>query len=640
MNPPAGPPIAQITSRFVDLVCERLAASKRVRRRLPEWGRVHIDRALPFLSLYRRPPSRKDPGTDRLVTTEAAYLIASGSRRLHGDLSELVRKIADTLSRQFGAFIILEVWAAPAEESLKGAEADSRPAFRIVSSRDERLDPIVEAFDRALSSIKLRKLRPEVRVVRTRDVHPRRLPPILPAETARALKCVVVGLEVSPTYRDASGEQLYPLQLRQLRRGLSRALRRTFFEFSRSYTLHRPRHYHMLGRRAVVKAVWQVDRQLADVAARFDLLLQATPVNARLAWSEFQRDRFERAPTFRYRPIPVDPMILKRRLFAIPIERVEDPTLADLFRQKQDELDRQITMLVDLNTKRFLHGSLQLHGGVGANLRRLAVELLRRLPPRARDETGRGYLDAEAFATRAEREIAYYRERWPEVDARVQIRDDVNAGLMVSSGSLLVGRHTRIPSTRVEALLNHEIGTHVLTYYNGRAQPFRQLCTGLAGYESLQEGLAVLAEYLVGGLSRPRLRLLAARVMAVHRLSQGASFVDCYRELVHEYDLPQQTAFTVTMRVFRGGGLTKDAAYLSGLNKLLEYLSDGGKLETLFVGKIAAEHVPLIEELTWRRVLRNPPLTPRYMTQPDAVTRLARVRGYASALDLIEREYQ
>ncbi|NIQ16470.1 MAG: DUF1704 domain-containing protein, partial [Candidatus Dadabacteria bacterium] len=69
---------------------------------------------------------------------------------------------------------------------------------------------------------------------------------------------------------------------------------------------------------------------------------------------------------------------------------------------------------------------------------------------------------------------------------------------------------------RVEALLQHEIGTHALTYFNGLSQPFKQLCIGLSGYEELQEGLAVLAEYLVGGLSKPRLRLLAGRVVAVN----------------------------------------------------------------------------------------------------------------------------
>ena len=35
----------------------RLARNKRVRRTLPGWGRLHIDRQLPFLCVYRRPPA-------------------------------------------------------------------------------------------------------------------------------------------------------------------------------------------------------------------------------------------------------------------------------------------------------------------------------------------------------------------------------------------------------------------------------------------------------------------------------------------------------------------------------------------------------------------------------------------------------
>jgi hypothetical protein len=112
----------------------------------------------------------------------------------------------------------------------------------------------------------------------------------------------------------------------------------------------------------------------------------------------------------------------------------------------------------------------------------------------------------------------------------------------------------------------------VLTYFNGRAQPFRQLYSGLAGYEELQEGLAVLSEYLAGGFSRPRLRLLAARVIAVRRLIEGASFLETFRELDRQYEFSRYTAFTVTMRVYRAGGLTKDACYFKGLLRLLEAL--------------------------------------------------------------------
>ncbi len=629
---------AEITPRFIRLVVDRVAQSKRVRRRLPVWGRLHIDRPLPFLTVYRRPNRLDDVGTDRLATMEAAYVAASGHRKFQAGLAELVQRLAEVSHQQFGAFLLLELWSAPDDASPVADEDDLRPQFRVLAPRDEELNSLVTAFEAALSRVVVRKQRATVRVARAARRWPKGLPPLLGDAPARSLGCVVLGLEVHPIYRAGSGGQLYPLHLRELCRGLSQALRRTFFEFTRTYTSQRPKHFHVLGRHAVVKAVWEVDRQLAEVAGQFDLLLLTTPVNATQAWSEFQRRGCVQAPIFRYRPVPLDPSILKRQLFAIPLERVEDPALALLFRQKQDELDRQITMLTDLNTRRFLHGSLQLYGDVNGKLLELAKLILARIPPRTRDDAAGGLLDANAFARRAEDEIAYYKQVWPKVDARVEVRDDMHSGLMVSKGSLLVGKQTRIPASRAEALLQHEVGTHVLTYYNGRAQPFQQLYSGLAGYDELQEGLAVLAEYLVGGLSRPRLRLLAARVVAAQLMISGTSFIGCYRELSRRYQLAKQTAFTVTMRIFRGGGLTKDAVYLRGLDKLLGYLCKGGDFEPLFIGKIAVDHLPMMAELRWRGVLREPPLKPRYLNQPESSTRLERVRHCASVLDLIERK--
>jgi uncharacterized protein (TIGR02421 family) len=194
----------------------------------------------------------------------------------------------------------------------------------------------------------------------------------------------------------------------------------------------------------------------------------------------------------------------------------------------------------------------------------------------------------------------------------------------------------KIPASRVDALIAHEVGTHIVTFVNGRAQPFQQLSVGLPGYEELQEGLAVLSEYLVGGLSRPRLRLLAARVIAAHRMISGASFVEVYREMDRAHDFAQRTAFTITMRVFRGGGLTKDAVYLRGLVRLLEYLREGGQLEHLLYGKFGAEHIPIIDELAWRKVLVEIPLRPRHLEQPASCERLAALRKGSSVLDLVK----
>jgi uncharacterized protein (TIGR02421 family) len=458
----------------------------------------------------------------------------------------------------------------------------------------------------------------------------------LPAGGALDADCFKIGLQVRPIYRGEE-EGVYPLILRRLRRWLSLTQRRVFFDFTRRHTTHRPEHFQVLGRRAMVKAVWEVDKQLAEVADRFDFLLQVTPVDAEKAWHRFEKNRFDRAPVFHYRPLPVDPVLLKRRLYLTPVERVEDPALALIFRQKQIELDRQLTMLLDINTRRFLQGSLQLYGGVNKELQHLAEEILRRLPARAREDSKQGYVDAAAFARHADEEIAYYRKQFPELKAGVQVRRDIASGLMVSRGSLLISANARFPASRVEPLLQHEIGTHVLTYYNGKAQPFRQLYSGLAGYESLQEGLAVLAEYLVGGLSRPRMRLLAARVLAASLLIGGASFVDTFRELNKRYGFERRTAFTIVMRIYRGGGLTKDAVYLLGLSQMLDYLGKGGEFSSLFIGKIAADHVPIVRELLWRKVLLEPSLTPRYMEKPEARSRLEELRQKMQVTDLIER---
>ncbi|MFH1279131.1 MAG: flavohemoglobin expression-modulating QEGLA motif protein [Candidatus Eisenbacteria bacterium] len=626
---------AVITARFVDEVSARIAAGKRVRRNLPKGGRVHIDRPLPFLCVYRRPARHDDPGTDRIVTTEASYLVASGASKQHEGTAALVRGLVRGLAPQFGAFLLLEIWAADSRDPAAGNHRG--PYFRIHHPRSEEPTGFIDRFESHLTRITVRREKAGVIHQETSHPRPRRYPALLSEEEAKREGCVSLGLEVSPIYRDARSGDLYPQVLRDLRRGLTRALRLAFYDFMTTRTTQRPAHFHVLGRRGVVKAVWEADRLIADVSDRFDFLLQVTPTNSEEAWNEFRKSRFEKAPLFHYRPLPADPVVLKRTLYAAPVERIEDPALYQILREKQDELDRKITMLTDLNKKRFLLGSIQVYGDVGPSLNDLAHRILERISPRAREASGGGMLDAEAFAEKARREIAYYHSRWPDVAARVSIRDDVVSGLMVSRGGLLIGRKTRIPEVRAEALLQHEVGTHVLTYYNGLAQPFRQLYSGLADYETLQEGLAVLAEYLVGGLSRPRLRLLAARVSTVRDLVDGATFVDAYRALIRGHGVEQRTAFTVAMRIYRGGGLTKDAVYLKGLQQLLRYLGEGGDFEPLFVGKVAAKHAPVIRELLYREVLRRPPLAPRYLEDPKARERLKKLSDGRTVLDLIER---
>jgi uncharacterized protein (TIGR02421 family) len=585
--------------------------------------------------VYRKPVRRPDEGTESLIVGEASYVIASGGRRARAGLTALVEGIAKAQAANFGSFLVVELWSTP-DSVLAADERAWSAGFRILRPTRSKLSATVTTLENALSEVRAKGEFATVETESVSNVRPPGMPSLLTASRAAALGVHVIGLEVRPAFRDPGHTETYPLVHRVLHRGLSRALKRAVYDFTRLRTSHRPPNYQALGRHSVVKAVWEVDRRLAQVSSAFDFVLQVTPTNADEAWAEFRRRRFEAAPEFTSRPLKLDTALAKRELFKIPIERVEDPTLAQLFRDQQVSLDRKLTMLGDRGRPEFLYGSLQVFGGVDEPLLNLAYEVLNRVPSRTRGESRRGAADAKTLAARAAEELDWYRRRYPEMPGGVDIRKDV-VGAMVSHGRLLVGAKIKVPTSRLDALLAHEVGTHIVTYVNGRSQPFSQLAIGLPAYDELQEGLAVFSEYLVGGFSRPRIRLLAARVLAVRRMLDGADFVEVFRELDRAHDFEQRTAFGVTMRVFRGGGLTKDAVYLRGLVRLLAYLREGGSLDTLLVGKLGADHVPIIEELQWRKILRPPPIRPRHLDDPASQARLQAARQGMTVLDLARK---
>ncbi len=632
---------APISDDFIADVVSRLGRDLRVRRFLPDGGRLHLDRRLPFLCVYRRPVGRPDPGTEKLISAEAATLITSDDPKRLARVRRLVRMLLGQLSGHFGAVCVVEVWADPdlgvgdVVHPETGEPVPPLPRFSVRGSRDVPLQSTVDALARSLQRVRVGRRGSVVALETDGPTHPPGMKPLVPPALARRLSCSCIGLAVRPVYRDPVTCDVYPRIVRTLRREVGNSLKRAFFAFACQNTRIRPQHYYSLGRRSLLKVVWEVDRRLAEIDSAFDLLLLATPVNAEAAWREFQKSGFARAPAFLYRPLNLDPASLKRRLFEVPIERVEDPTLAHLFREKQDDLDRRLTMLGDIGTANFLLGSQQVYGGVSKSLVSLARRILAAARPGARGDGGR-HVTAAELARRAVREIDTYRRDHPGFDPRVEVRDDVYSGLLVSQGSLLIGRQTRVPVRRVHALLQHEVGTHLVTGFNGRAQPFRQLDVGLAGYDELQEGLAVLSELFVGGLDRPRLRLLAARVLAVEQLLRGAPLAECFRLLSGTHGFTPRQAYTIAMRVYRAGGLTKDVVYLRGFVRILEYLREGGDLDPLVVGKISAESIPIIRELMFRDVLRPPPLRPRYLDAPAVAEKLGRIRAGHSVLQLVQ----
>ena len=545
----------------------------------------------------------------RLMAGEASYLIAdpdAGGR----DLSQAVQLVASSGAEALGAFLVIEVWG--------GANR-----FRVFGP-DGPAPATVSALERGLRRLDVGHPLPAVEVEAGERRQPEGSDPLLTISQSHELGVLLLGVEVPAVWRDPDSGGVYPTFLRRLSHGFSEVVREAVFEFVKVQTGAELSSYRALGRRTLGDAVWEADRALAEISRLFDVLLLVAPTNADRAWERFRDGGYENQPDLHYRLLPIDPDLLKRRLYAIRLEEVDDPAAWRLLRDKREELDKQISLLSERNSPGFLHGSIRLFGPLQDALLERAKEILGQLPPPPRSAPAER-VSAEAFAGLARQEFDAYRERYDGFESEVQVRPDL-VGLMVSSGRLLIGRGLALDPDRVDALLQHEVGTHVLTYVNGAAQPFLQLSQGFADYDELQEGLGVLAEYLVGGLTGARLRLLAARVLAVDCRIQGASFTEAFRRLRRDHGFSPRTAFDITTRVYSGGGFTRDMIYLRGFVAVVEYLRQGGDLEPMYIGKIAARHLEVMEELRARGVLKPMPLLPRFLERPEVQERLAALR--------------
>jgi uncharacterized protein (TIGR02421 family) len=624
-----------IDSDFCQQVVDRLARGEVLHCDLPGGGCLHFDRQLPFLCVYRLQAGRKDPGTAELLTSQAAYLVVSESEVETHDIGRLTETVVQAMARQFGAFLLLEIWTGGTGENDAEEDQKTQSTFHLLAHTTTSPTALLEAMEAALLRIRVEHEPPVIRLDYGTTILPIGKKPLLPGYDPAVSNIECLGLEINPFFRDPQTGDLYVFAYKKFRERFNRALKRCFYEFVRLYTTHRPAHYHELGPQAVGDTAVMVDEQLAQISEAFDLLLYVSPVNYPEAWEAFQGNGCSEPVQFLYRPRTIDPDLLKRRLYDIPIENVEDPTLFHIFNAKRIELDRQITLLSDRNTPRFLLGSRQLFGDVSPELLQTATFILQQVAPASEIPSKAEIIDAMQFARHAQQEVEYYRQQDQSLQARVEVRDDI-PGIMVSHGNFLIGSSAQVSRSRLNATLAHEIGTHVVTYHNGKQQPFRELYVGMAGYEPMQEGLAVLSEYLVGELGSARLRQLAGRVVAVRSVTDGADFMETFRLLHHDYGFGSKAAFMMTMRTHRGGGYTKDAVYLKGLVSLLDRLGSGKQLESMYLGKIALEYLALVEELNWRQVLEKAPLVPRLFSLPDAQQRIARLGRGMTVPELLQ----
>ncbi len=599
------------------------SATGALRESIGSSGRVHLDRWLPFIFLHRGSDD-EDSLARRIAINSPSYCLWSESD--DETALDAVTETVAAIAEHDGKVLVVTLTDGPILERLAGS--DKLPPFEAIIGAGTQVDAerSAAALEHALTKIEID--------LRHCKAERRGFDPLLPLAFDKALNAIAgvsrLALEVPPIHRSAGGA-VFPEIRHELVMHIGDALLRTACAFIDDGTRQAPKHYRSLGRSAYLAAALKADKRLAAMSASFDFLLSISPIDTARAYDEFIASKAQEAPRFHYRPLSVDPDAAKRELYDIDLAQLEDPLLETLLSEKRREIDAQLTMLATRNSNAFQPASMVLYGTVDSALLDSAQSILAVAGSKSRRGEATG---ADRIAEAARAMIDHYRAQDKRFAATVEVRDDVS-GLMVSRDRLMIGSDSAMPASRIDALLAHEVSVHLLTYFNGASQGLGIFASGLAGYEGVQEGLGVFAEWAVGGLTRTRMRLLAARVVAVHAMQQGAEFIQCYRMLHHDHGFTPRGAFGIAARVFRSGGLAKDAIYLKGFKSVIDMLAEGRSLAPFWLGKIASRHVPAIEELLQRGLVHAPIFTPRFLSDDGTKRRIARLRTRSHLSDLL-----
>lgn len=585
-------------------VADRLAFGEHgaLREVVGDSGRVHVDRWLPFLVIYRG-----DGGSgslaQRVAINSPAYLMwAPGDDSV---AMPLLDRLVAAIEQQLGTPPLIFI-LSDQPVALVSGKAPTLPRFvaEIAASGDAGAERAVAQLEKAVTAI-------------AADLRRCTVERVLAENQLAALPAITLRL---PSIHLRPDGEVYPQLEHELSVAFGDALLQSACAYIDDGKRAAPAHYRALGRQALLAAAKSADRKLGKVARSFDFLLSVSPINTGEAMQQFLADKARVMPDFRYRPLSVDPDSVKRALYDIDLSILEDPLLERLLAEKRREIDQQLTMLATRNTPSFRPASTMLYGTVEPGLLDNALGLLQSTdpaPPRG-DAIG-----AEDIAAAARQLIGAYRAFDDRFAAEVEVRADVS-GLMVSGPKLMIGTDSVMPAHRVDALLAHEVSVHLLTFFNGSTQGLKVFRTGLANYEGVQEGLGVFAEWAVGGLTRTRLRLLAGRVVAVDAMLGGADFIEVYR-LLRDHGFRRSGAFGIAARVLRSGGMAKDAIYLRGFRQVVDLVASGASLTPFWLGKIAPGHAPAIEELLHRGLAHAPIFIPEFLARPDTRRRIARL---------------
>lgn len=417
---------------------------------------------------------------------------------------------------------------------------------------------------------------------------------------------LILPTEIKKIFMEENTGEVYPLVLFELKLGLVNAIASNAAYFSMKRTRQRVRKNDLLPSN-IEPLARKVDHELYQITKGMETLLYINPINLQQEKKRFFSQKRHYTPNFRYRQLDIDPYQFREWLYRLPVDEISDVSVQLLYRKVIDAYAAKIDLLTSIGTSQFLYNSLKYYGEPTVQDGENAKFILYANDSEA--EEGERLNAEQARHAFLEAIQAY------GLQCRVELSSKILAKAMVNNmrKTILINkRETWLPK-ELEALIHHELGVHMVTTINSDYQPLKVFKLGLPGNTHTQEGLAIISEYLTDCLPLRRLKVLALRVIAVEMLVKRYSFFQIFEALMDQSSFHQDEVFNIVVRVFRGGGFTKDYLYLRGLRDALFYFQ-AQNINNLFIGKTSFEFLDLINELTSRGIITVPKFLPQFVT--------------------------
>lgn len=353
--------------------------------------------------------------------------------------------------------------------------------------------------------------------------------------------------------------------------------------------------------------VLDIDKKLDVLVKKIELLNYINPLNIAQEKGRFFASKFTQNPNFVYPKIDFDAFDLQRALFALPIEKINDEVLHQLYEDIIYDYSGLIECITTIGQgKKFYYNSLRSFGTPTEKDVQNANFILHFKDEEPSDDAKPMYNVYQTEALFRE-----YSKRY-DFDYKIEHSDKLSAIAMVLSNdqTLVLNMNHVFSKTDIAILTNHEIGVHMVTTMNSLLNPLKIFSHGFPNNVETQEGLAVFSEYMSNSLTLDRLKVIAYRVIAVNTLEKGYDFVQTFKLLHSQYNLDADTAFKITLRVHRGGGFTKDYLYLTGLRKIYQFYQKDTNLTPLLAGKTSLEYLDHINYLYDKKFA----IPPKYIT--------------------------